>query len=963
MTSRKPLRAWPGLALALVLLAGPAQAQLQTGDLFGTVTDNDGGRLPGVTVQLTGIGAPRIQITNAEGQYRFLGLAPGGYQLAFTLEGFSTVEYPTVAISVGNTTTIDGTLTPALSETITVTAETPLLDGRKQNRGTNISAIELDKIPTARDPWSLLSQAPGVVVDRINVGGNESGQQSLFMGTGSVSKDNTFAVDGVILTDMAAIGGSLTYYDFGAFEEVQFTVSSTDVTVATSGVTINQVTKRGTNDWRAAGRYLRTDGDLQSDPAQVDSGNGDLTAGNQIEAVEELGADFGGPLWEDKLWIWASYGESDIQNIVIGGQLDRTELEDFNSKLNFQASPSNSGVLHYWTNDKIKTGRGAGPTRTPESTHNQITPADIWKVEDTHLFGQNFFVTGLYSTNDGVFNAAPQGGRDADVFIDEDGTVNGSYWDFAQNAVIDQARVDASYFFNTGDTSHELKFGAGFRSQENDSGTVWPRGRVVQACESFGCNAAGNNEVVQFWRNKSVAIESTYDSAWIQDTITKGPLTVNVGLRYDGQSAENLSSSDPGNPDVGDLLPPLTFEGNDGGGFEWDTIVPRVGVTYALGEQRRTLLRGSFSRYAEQLGQGYAQRVNPLGYSYAAFYFTDTNANLVLDDDERGSLSYFYYYNFDPDNPLALSTSNINDPNLDPTLTDELTLGLEHALRPELLIGATVTLRNIHGIPDLRRLVRDGDVVRDATREDWELAGTQTAPLPGGGSATVPFYSLRDDLSFTGGTRLTNGDREQDYLGISLSATKRLANRWSLRGHATWHDWEWDVPDSFRQFDDPTDTVLDGLGFADGDDTVGERSAGSGKTDIWTGSRWSFNINGLYQVAPEKPWGFNVGASLTGREGFVSPPYVPINSPGRRLQLDEDFDRYRNDDIYMVDARIDKDFDFGDFGFTLSLDGFNLLNEDYVLQVERNAGLDTFDSVREQLSPRVFRLGVSVHWN
>ena len=81
--------------------------------------------------------------------------------------------------------------------------------------------------------------------------------------------------------------------------------------------------------------------------------------------------DFGGPVLPDKLWIWASYGRSDIRNLVPSGentlQLDHTKLEDFNSKLNFQLGPSNSGVLGYWTNDKLKFGRGDGPDHAPES--------------------------------------------------------------------------------------------------------------------------------------------------------------------------------------------------------------------------------------------------------------------------------------------------------------------------------------------------------------------------------------------------------------------------------------------------------------------------------------------------------------------------------------------------------------------------------------------------------------------
>ena len=951
------------VAALLLLTALPAAAQLQTGDLYGTVTDNPGEALPGVTVTLSGIGAPKVQVTNAEGQYRFLGLAPGKYQLTAELEGFGTVEYPNIVIRVGRATTVNVTLNAAIEETITVTSESPLLDERKVDRGTNVAAAELDQIPTARDPWSLLSQAPGVVVDRVNMGGNESGQQSNFLGTGSLSGQNNFAVDGVILTDMAALGASLSYYDFGAFEEVQFTVGSSDVSIAASGVTINQVTKRGGNEWAVSARYLRTDGDLQSDPVTLPSG---LTA-NQIDVVEEYGADIGGPLWKDKLWIWAGYGESDIGNIVIGGQLDRTMLEDFNTKLNFQATDANSGVVHYWTNDKLKNGRGAGPFRSPETTHNQITPADIWKLEDTHIFSSNFFVTGLWSNNDGVFNAAPQGGRDADVFYNEDGVLFGSYWDFAQNGVIDQARIDASYFFNTGGSSHELKFGGSFRTQENRSGTVWPGNKLVYSCEFFGCGD-GNVEYVQFWRNRNLAIESSYDSFWVQDTITKDRWTVNVGLRYDEQGVDNLASSSPANPDQPALLPQIDFSGNDAGGFNWESLVPRIGVTYAMGDDRRTLLRGSFSQYAEQLGQGLGSRVNPVGgYSYASFYFVDADGDLVLDPEEFGSLYAPYYYNFDPANPTATSTVNQTDPNLDPYMTDELTLGVEHGLSANFVVGATLTLREITDLPESRLLIEDETgAVRAATVDDWVLAGTVSGTLPNGQTGTEPYYVLRDEVSNTGGRFYTNGDREQEYTGLTLTATKRLSNRWRLSGHFTINDWDWKAGPEFRRFDDPTDTTVDNneLAFQDGNETVGERSAGSGdKGDVWAGSGWSFDINGLYQVAPDKPWGFNLSGAINGREGFISPPYVPVGGPSRRVQI-SGIDTFRNDDVIYVNARVDKDFQIGDVNLTVSLDGFNLTNEDTVLQRQRNlsAGANA-NQIREVLSPRVFRLGLKFRFN
>jgi hypothetical protein len=950
---------WLIAVVAALLLAGPVAAQLQTGDLYGTVVGADGQPLPGVTVTLEGPGSPQVQVTDETGKFRFLGLYPGTYKLIAELQGFSTLEYPDIGVRIGGNTQLEIELSGAVEDVITVTGESPLIDERQVNRGTSVGAVELDKVPTARDPWSLLALAPGVLVDRFNLGGNESGQQSNFIGTGATSRDNVFAVDGVVLTDMNAVGASATYFDFGAFEEVQFTVSSADVTVATAGVTINQVTKRGTNEWRGQARYLRTDGEWQSDPADL----GDGLIGNQIDTVEEYGADIGGPLWKDHVWIWASYGESDISNIVVGGQTDTTQLEDLNTKLNFQAGQSNSGVLHYWTNDKLKFGRGAGPARAPAATTNQTTPQDIYKIEDTWLPTSSLVLTGLFARDDGIFTLSPQGGLDANMFTDHNGVLQGSNSDFTQEAVIDQARFDANYFFDAGTSNNELKFGVGFREQENHSISLWPRGKYVVSGEVQGLDPG--MAMVVFARNRTVGMVSSYDSAWLQDTLTFDRWTINAGLRYDNQTLENLAKSEPGNPEAAGLLPPLSFGGNDAGGFEWETVVPRLSATYSLGEERKSLVRGTFSQYAEQLGQlPLATRVNPIGYAYAYFYFADANDNLVFDPNEAGSLQFGYTYNIDPDNPSALFSPSVNDPNLDPTMTDEVTLGLEHSFRSDFAGGLTLSYRNIYDIPESRTFITDDatGLVRLATREDWVQTGTRQETLPNGQlSREIPLYDLRDGLTPTGGTLYTNGDREMDYMGVTLSLNKRLANRWSMRGHVTLAEWDWDIGPEYNKYADPTDQIADDLGFSDGDDVFFEQS-GSNKSNVLVGSRWSFNLNGIYQVAPEAPWGFNLGASLDGREGYISPPTSRASgSVGRRnVQLTEDIGEFRNDNVYVVSAHADKDFTFGETRLTLSLDGFNLTNQDTFLQIERNAraGNRTYD-VNETLSPRVFRMGAT----
>jgi hypothetical protein len=110
------------LLLAALLSSSPAYAQLQTGNLYGTVTDQ-GSALPGVTVTLAGLGAPQVQVTNAQGQFRFLGLSSGSYSLEAVLEGFDSITYPNIAISVGRNTEIEVTLNPAAVEDETLIDE------------------------------------------------------------------------------------------------------------------------------------------------------------------------------------------------------------------------------------------------------------------------------------------------------------------------------------------------------------------------------------------------------------------------------------------------------------------------------------------------------------------------------------------------------------------------------------------------------------------------------------------------------------------------------------------------------------------------------------------------------------------------------------------------------------------------------------------------------------------------
>jgi len=980
------------VACSLLLFAGTAMAQEDTGTCHVAVTDNQGAALPGVTVTLSGYGAPRVQVSNARGEVRYLNLDPGRYQLIAELDGFGSLEYPSVDVRVARNTSLELRMSAAVEETITVTSESPLLDDRRLSTGTTISQIELESIPTARDPWAVLSQTPGVVVDRVNVGGNESGQQSSFRAPGVSGDENAFLVDGVEITDMAAIGASPGYFDFDQFTEMQFQTGGTDVTKTSGGVSVNLVTKRGTNEFRGSARFLRTDdnffnGGLEQNtptasPDQLGPGQTGFI-GNTINRVQEYGFEAGGPVIKDKVWFWGSFGSNDIKNRTGGATLDAVQsddtiLESTAFKANMQFSDSNSATGSWNNGDKNKFGRNASPTRPQPTTWDQRGPTAIIKLEDTHVVNSNFFVGGTVSKVDGGFQlnckACLNGLAGApETAWDGNGVWQNSFLSGPSSRPSEELKVDGSYFFNTGSTNHEIKFGARQRNFETSSAFHWP-GRDVFVVDLDLFGASDNTEWVVAHRGETPLISQDYTSFWAQDTLSAGNLTANIGFRYDLQEGSNEPFSVPGTQAGPINLPALSFPGA-AAPFDWEDITPRAGITYAIGEDKDVLLRASYSQFAEQLSSGNISRVNPLGDVYGYYYFVDADGDLVFDPEEESSVSLDFADGFDPSNPTSLNDPDVTDPGLTAPITQEVILGAEWAVMPEFVIGAQFTLRDTDDILGTREMITDANgVVRAAVASDY-VAESVAVPATVGLSSlpsSVTIWGLNSGASATGGRLLENTDRSIEYQGVNINFIKRLSNRWMLRGYYNFGDAEWSVGSGFTANNDPTLGIDSGNneaqqngGTQDGELFV-EQAAGSGaKSNVFLQSSWQYNVNGMYQVAPDKPWGFNVAGNLFSREGTPLPYFMnPVAADGQavNVRLTQDVDSFRTDDITTFDLRLEKEFSgTGNVGFTFSLDAFNIFDDTDELQRERNV-LGQSDYLRETLSPRIYRLGVRMNF-
>ncbi len=977
------------LATVLVLLlgtAGPALAQQETGNVYVKVLDSGGTPLPGVTVELTGMGAPRLMVTNVTGEARFLGLDPGSVSLRASLEGFSTLEYPNIDVRAARNTSLEVQLTEAIGEVITVTSESPLLDERRLETGTTVTQVELETIPTARDPWSVLNQTPTVLVDRINVGGNQSGQQSNFRAPASDRFENDFLVDGVQITDMAATGSSPTYYDFDQFSEMQFATGGSDITKTTAGVSINMVTKRGTNEFRGSGRYLLTDaggyfGALEQGDANVDdqlAPGQDELVGNEIDRIEDYGFEAGGPVVRDRLWLWGSWGRNEIRQFAAGGIPDNTSLENTAIKLNAQLAAPNSFIASFNNGNKVKSGRNASPIRPAETTMDQRGPTGIYKVEDTHVFNSNFFLTGTWSKVDGGFQLISQGQKAAgcfgtdcplsvEPFRDVGGVYRNSYYLYSAKRPAEALEADGSYFFNTGaSTSHELKFGARYRVFETGSDYVWP-GRNLRHFDGERIGWPENQDYIYAYRGLFPLAEMDYTSLWVQDTISLGRWTINAGLRWDVSDGRNPADSVPANPAFPELLPAIDFAGDDAGGFDYNTFVPRVGVTYAFGSERSTLFRGSFSQFPQVLDASAIQNVNPLGIAVAGITFEDLNGNSMW-DGEQESWDLWFASGFDPADPAAATSPSETDPGLDPAITNEIILGVEHSFLPEFVAALQFTWRNTTDYQEFQRLIRDADGnVRTETRADYEIVGEYSGTLPDGSPYLLPEWNLRDEFQQTGGWLLTNGGRELDYSGVNLNFTKRLSNQWMLRGFVNYaFDESWSVPSDY--LDDtngpnPVNTKSDCNGC-----TYAMQSSASGFfNNVFMQSNWSWNLNGMYQIAPDRPWGFNVAANLYGRHGYPFPYFITEfgqqDGIERSISVVDDVDQFRAPNLLTTDIRLEKEFAAtSGVGFTFSIDGFNIFNETTTLQRELEWNSPSGDYLLETLSPRIWRLGVRINW-
>jgi len=1040
--------------LFALLLVVPLVAQQRTGNIAGTVVDADGNPIPGVTVTLTGSLTGTMQaVTSARGTFRFLSLAPGkDYSIKLELEGFKTRIDQGIIVAVGRTTDLVLTMEMGtLEEEVTVVAVSPVVDTKKTSITQTVDYEALQSLPSARDPWVVLQMTPSIQVDRENVGGSESGQQASYVALGGGTSQQTWTFDGVNITDPAARGASPTYYDYDVFEEMNVTVGGADVETMGSGVALNLVSRRGGNNMSFGGRFYYTDEKFQAKPTgdqyeELKEIFGENAGYNRIRDIKDFGFNVGGPILKDKLWWWGSYGVQQIKTNVINGSADDTYLNNYAFKVNLQLIPENRFEFFIHAGDKKKFGRGASSTYPPgRNQHGKYHfGSPILKIQDEHMFGDSFFLSVKYGFTDAGFGLWPANDEDLNMvrtYNIADAIYDRSYSWFFSGRPNKQLTVHGTYYNDElFGASHELKMGVEFQDKRDE----WVSGNPGNIRWWYNYNTPtvdwdgdGVRDVVKdefgidlkllrFYRGTTQGgpeICKTY-TAFIRDTISFGRLTLKLGLRYDSQNPEAeggiydaifMQDTDatylenyyeiqrrhlgPNVPETINNLFPGTVIPPAEGELGWNFLSPRIGLTWDVTGDGKTLAKLSGGIYGEVMGSwhGYYWVKQGSGGTIR-FWWNDSNGDEVATLDELYWATYdsartaypafdangnflgnwereqnYMWWGYNYKNPTELEDPRYQmDPNWHGQRTYELLGTIEREIAPNFGVALDVSWRRYGGWAISRRYAfeKGGRLIE---KSDYVPA---VRPVPNswpgvdlGDAAGRTWYVWAEGIKDIYDRYITNSpsDYYDQYLGVDIRLNKRLADRWMLNASATWQHqtthWGADYPLN------PTNQwAYDGKPYAY---SIG---GASGKLSQPVFSRWMVKAQGLYQL----PYDVNISFTFNAREGHIIPHEIGIadyDNPNPYSQsvtmATAEFGTYRLPTYWNLNMRLEKVLRVGDTGRVwLMIDAFNVFNRN-ILNRQRTVSPGTIylhsggfsknarsGEPNEVLNPRVFRLGV-----
>jgi len=870
-----------------LLTTGFSYAQRLTGTIRGTVRDDTGEILPGVTVELQSpnlIGGIKSAITTEGGVYLFRALPPGTYKATFTLPGFQIIERKGIVVSMGKTTTVDIVIKPsAVEESITVIGQSPVVDITKSGTSTTFNQKLLENLPKTRFTYiDIMLWAPGVSAEETQ---GEEWHSSL----GSAYWSDSYLVDGVD-TSFDYNGTTWVWNNPDIYQEGEvFSIGAPAEYGNFQGAVVNVVTKSGGNNFAgqlSAYAFL---------PGLVDNNVPDAEYPYSIDHWYDFSLELSGPLKKDKIWFYSNFQYKKYGYSQLGTPPEfPTEAEYMRVffKSTIQLTKSHKLMASYqyeWYDlpDVITLAQ----------------PYDACAKEPGWYHVPNLLLTSVLSEN-AIFELKLGGWYAHDEWVPMDGNLDEpAHWDGATgyytNGIWGWTKADASRIQANATLSyyadefiqgnHDFKIGVQYNYGHYAGVYSYSGGVAYYDYDGYPYYAYFQDP---YNYGASVhRIGAFFDDAW---SITDR-LTLNLGLRFDHQNGDLW--------DVDEIDAQRNPTGQTIEGIEdvlvWNNWSPRLGLVYQLTPDKKTILRANYGHYYEGLYLSTFFRLSPSAQTKSAYYYDwDTE-------------QYEFSYSWLPQEGLGVGD------NIKASLCQQFSVGISRELFTDFGMEVTFIYKHIENFMSW-----------------WNTSAQfeQAAYFDAYSGQNIQVWNQTTDPGDDFFTLMNLDDIKQRYRGLFVTLNKRLSNNWQMSASFVY-------------------SKAYGVATIDADEQTGQGSfyGINNPNELINNSGWDgllasdrtymFKLQGSYFL----PYDFSISVSFMAQSGKPIARTISVigMDQGAFPVLAEPRGQTHSLDSWNVlDLRIEKIFKFSDrFHLKLAADIFNALNSDTMIETLTTRGL------------------------
>jgi Carboxypeptidase regulatory-like domain len=950
---------------AAVLFVPRTSSAQDRAAIAGVVRDTSGSVMPGVLVEVSSpalIEKTRSVTTDGSGQYKIVDLNPGTYEISFTLAGFKVVRRGNIILEGNFTPTVNAELqVGSLEETLTVTAETPIVDV-VNNQATFVANRDvLDAIPTTRrDTTARALLIPGTTVTPFVLG------QYNLTSHGSATSDFTMAIDGLRVNNLCGSGQYSGFYmNDAAVQELTYSTGSESAEIQSSGIRVNQVPKDGGNKFSGSFFVYGQGSSLQSDN-RTDSMKAVQANGLPLISIAgtaydwQINPSFGGPIVKDKLWFYATYKYQKDKHYVPsshfadGSPAFREGMGSYSGigRLTWAASSKDKIRVYI---EKQFTGEFYNgfvtlPTSTPEATSDAQGIGWIPQARWTRAQSSKLLFEAGIAEYDQTYS---QDCREAGLPPLALPSLNGStglltgkcgYTIPPYGSTTKDFNAMASASYVTG--SHAMKFGMTDLWGEN-SRTFAPAANIDTLIK---INVAGlGNEIpfqVVVYNSPATSIQNVNSDLGLygQDTWTMKRLTLNYGARFEHFNASVPAESSPASTWVGARnFPEVPNVPN------WNDWAVRFAAAFDLFGNGKTAIKGNVGKYVAAQAAGLAQTFNSMSGVTQTVSWTDISRNGTI-YDAAGNIET---------NEVGPRTANYGqvttrpDPALARGYNWEYSAVLQHELMPRLSVSAGYYHRDFYNIQ-----VYDN---QNVSLSDWSSAFSIPTPtdtrLPLSGQP-IPLYSLNaNKVGVATDTLVTYSTADSTtYNGVEFTANLRR-NKFLLFGGVTTDRRINNSCDGDSSATTARDTP-NSLRFCDGYQPF--------RTTVKASAAYSFpydiNFSGSFSSIP----GPSVSANYTVTSAIAGRPIVGGTSGAASIVVN----LIQPGTVFLetqnrLDLRLGKTFRFGQTKIQGFADIFNVFNAGTVLTVNQTyaaAGVNAWMTPNTITDGRYVRFGMQINF-